>query len=47
MIFNDEFNFPSALSMEGFVVALEKAQRNSAEESSENANKCGPEGCEI
>ena len=47
MIFNEKFAIPGALSTEGFVSALEKAQRNSAEESSEKAHKCGPEGCEI
>lgn len=47
MIFNDEFAIPGALSTEGFVAALEKAQRNPAKESSEKAHKCGPEGCEI
>ena len=47
MIFNEKFSIPGALLTEGFVAALEKAQRNFIEESSEKAHKCGPEGCEI
>ena len=47
MIFNDEFAIPGALPTEGFVAALERAERHTDKVSAETAHVCGPNGCEV
>ena len=46
IVFNDEFAVPGALSIDGFVSALEKTLKGQEDGKNEKPHKCGPEGCE-
>ena len=47
IVFNGEFAVPGAMSVEGFKDALQRTLRRQAEQPTEKAHTCGPDGCQL